>query len=291
MARPVEHGWGVGGGLRLPPGGIGTYSAPSTARSSILRRRRQNRRKGLGVLLLWWIPLELALVGLVTWGIDTGVRILADPETFPITNLRVVGDLHHVDQTTLERVTSPSANGGFLQVDIREVRQAALSLPWVDDAHVRRIWPDTLRILITEQVPVARWRSGGLVNARGEIFSPDPTSYPEVLPELGGPQGHSADMLEHFQRLNKAFLPLKLTLTTLQIDDRRAWSFTLNNGIQVLLGKNDLENRLARLLRIYPRALASQADRIGRVDLRYSNGFAVGWKSFPPQDKSHVQKI
>jgi len=243
-----------------------------------LFRRRQNRRRGLKVVLLWWIPLELALVALVTWGLDTGVRMLADPMTLPVNEVRVVGTLHHLDPTILEQLVIPAATGGFLRVDILEVRKAAVTLPWVDDAHVRRLWPDTLRINVVEQVPVARWVAGGLVNRRGEVFTPDPSTYPEGLPSLNGTEGSSADMLDHLHRLDRVFAPIKLTVTALQVDERRAWTLTLNNGIQLLLGKNDIDNRLARFLRVYPSALASQSERIGRVDLRYSNGFAVGWK-------------
>ncbi|CAK0760524.1 Cell division protein FtsQ [Gammaproteobacteria bacterium] len=257
----------------------GAYSpAPSARKSWKLFRRRQNRRRGLKIVLLWWIPLELALVALVTWGLDTGIRMLADPMTLPVNEVRVVGALKHLDSALLEQAVIPAATGGFLRVDILEVRKAAMALPWVDDAHVRRLWPDTLRVTVVEQVPVARWGAGGLVNGRGEVFTPDPATYPEGLPNLNGAQGSSADMLGHLRRLDQVFASLKLSVTALQIDERRAWTITLSNGIQLLLGKNDLDNRLARFLRVYPSALASQAERIGRVDLRYSNGFAVGWK-------------
>ncbi|CAK0779501.1 Cell division protein FtsQ [Gammaproteobacteria bacterium] len=257
----------------------GIYAPPPPVRKSWNPfRRRQNRRRGLKVILLWWIPLELALVALVTWGLDTGVRMLADPMTLPVTEVRVVGELRHLDPSILEQATIPVATGGFLRVDIREVRQAAVALPWVEEAHVRRLWPDTLRITVIEQVPAARWVAGGLVNGRGEIFTPDPSTYPEGLPSLEGPEGSATDMLGHLRRLNHVFESLKLTVTALQVDQRRAWTITLSNGIQLLLGKKDLDNRLARFMRVYPSALASQAERIGRIDLRYSNGFAVGWK-------------
>ncbi|CAK0750550.1 cell division protein FtsQ [Gammaproteobacteria bacterium] len=241
-------------------------------------QRRRNRRRGFRVILFWWIPLELALVALVTWGLDTGVRMLADPMTLPVKDVKVLGKLHYLNPNTLEEVIIPVATGGFLRVDIREVRKAALTLPWVEDAHVRRLWPDTLRVTVTEQVPVARWMAGGLINGRGELFTPDPSTYPDNLPTLGGTQGTTADMLDHLHRLDQAFAPFKLTVTTLQVDERRAWTITLSNGIQLLLGKKDLDNRLARFLHVYPSALGSQAERIARVDLRYSNGFAVGWK-------------
>jgi cell division protein FtsQ len=227
---------------------------------------------------VWWIPLELALVAVVTWGLSTGVQLLANPMTLPVKTVRVVGDLHHVNSMDLEQALASVATGGFLGVNVHEVRKAAVALPWVEDAQVRRVWPDTLRITVVEQVPVARWTAGGLINGHGEVFTPDPSTYPADLPELGGPQGSAAGMLGHLHRLDRVVAPLNLTVTALHVDERRAWTITLSNGIQLLLGKNDLDNRLARFLRVYPSALAAQADYIKHIDLRYSNGFAVGWK-------------
>ncbi len=249
--------------------------------------RRKNRRRGWKISFLWWVPLELALVGAVVWGLDTGLRMLANPMTFPVKDVRVVGDLHHVDSSLLEQTIIPVATGGFLRVDLRDVRKAAMALPWVDDANVRRLWPDTLRITVVEQVPVARWMPsgipGGLINMRGEVFSPDSATYPTGLPTLDGPKEAAFDMLGHLHRLNQVFAPLQLHVTALTVDERRAWIITLNNGIRLLLGAKEADSRLARFIRVYPSALASQADRIGRVDLRYSNGFAVGWSSMPPK--------
>ncbi len=245
-----------------------------------LFRTRQNRRRGWQgtSLWLWWVPFELALVAVVVWGLDTGWRLLADPMTFPVKDVRIIGELHHIDSEALARVVVPVATGGFLRVDLREVRKAAMTMPWVNEAHVRRIWPDTLRVAVVEQVPVARWVGGGLGNERGVIFMPDPATYPVELPNLDGAEGSAVDMLGHLRRLNQVFAPVGLHVTALTVDARRAWTITLNNGIRLLLGARDLDNRLARFIRVYPSALASQADRILRIDLRYSNGFAVGWK-------------
>ena len=270
---------------------IGIYpSAPSARKTKTwnplrdLFQRRKNRHRGWKWIRLWWVPLELVLVALVVWGLDTGWQLLADPMTLPVKDVRVVGDLHHVSSEVLRGVLLPVATGGFLRVDLMAVRRAAVTLPWVEDAQVRRLWPDTLRVTVIEQIPVARWLvvggggGGGLLNDRGEIFTPDPSTYPEGLPTLEGVEGSAIDMLGHLRRLDHDLARIQLSVTGLTVDNRRAWVITLNNGMRLLLGTKDLENRLARFIQVYPSALASQAGRIVRVDLRYSNGFAVGWK-------------
>ncbi|HCB13375.1 MAG TPA: cell division protein FtsQ, partial [Gammaproteobacteria bacterium] len=47
----------------------------------------------------------------------------------------------------------------------------------------------------------------------------------------------------------------------------------------VYVGREQFEQRLQRLVQLYPRILSAQIDRIAVVDLRYGNGFVVRWKT------------
>jgi len=44
------------------------------------------------------------------------------------------------------------------------------------------------------------------------------------------------------------------------------------------VGRAAPEARLRRLVAAWPAALAGRAGRVARVDLRYTNGFAVRWR-------------
>ena len=41
------------------------------------------------------------------------------------------------------------------------------------------------------------------------------------------------------------------------------------------LGREDMQQRLARFVEVYPYSLAALQDKVKYVDLRYRNGFAV----------------
>jgi cell division protein FtsQ len=71
-------------------------------------------------------------------------------------------------------------------------------------------------------------------------------------------------------------------LRALVQDERRAWHLLLGNGIPVDVGRGNLDARVARLSRVYPKVLAPRAVHIRRIDLRYTNGFAVAWKRSSP---------
>jgi len=59
------------------------------------------------------------------------------------------------------------------------------------------------------------------------------------------------------------------------VSARRAWSLRIDTGTTLELGRNDLENRLARFVQNYERAAQYLGRRVDYVDLRYRNGFAV----------------
>lgn len=218
--------------------------------------------------------LALTLAILAAWGI----AVLRDPNTLPLKTVRIEGAFTHVSQQELQQAVTGAVNGGFLTVNVAAIRAAAKRLPWVRDATVRRVWPDTLRVNVVEQAPVANWGEQGLVNADGEIFTPPAASFPPNLPELRGPQETAPAVLAQYRAMSKTLAPLGLRIARLELDERRAWRATLDNGMELMLGRADAYARLLRFAQVYHGLLAAQAPRVARVDLRYSNGLAVRFK-------------
>jgi cell division protein FtsQ len=215
--------------------------------------------------------LAAALLAGATWGIIT----LRDPATLPIRAVKVEGRFTHVTAQALQQAVADAATGGFLSVDVDAIRRAALSLPWVHSVAVQRVWPDTLRLTVTEQIAVARWGEQGLINSDGDVFIPDPSSFPPGLPELRGPAGTEDAVLSQYRAMNQALAPLKLRITRLELDERRAWRLTMEGGMELMLGREQAEARLQRFINIYPALQAAEPPGIARVDMRYSNGFAL----------------
>ena len=232
-------------------------------------------RRLLGALVLFG-----GLGSLLGWG---GWE-MAQPDTLPIRAVQVKGEFRYLDQAELHAALGGPASGGFFNVDVRAVKQAAESLPWVDRASVRRIWPDTLRVTVVEQVPMARWRGDegdtALVNVRGELFAPAGVNAPELatLPLFHAPDGAAETVAARYQRLSAPLAELGLSVRELGFDQRRAWRLRLDNGVQLLLGRGGGEMVLERFVTAWPLALAARSEAIERVDLRYTNGFAVRWK-------------
>jgi cell division protein FtsQ len=75
-----------------------------------------------------------------------------------------------------------------------------------------------------------------------------------------------------------------LSLAALRLDARGAVSIVLVTGQVIKLGNRDLDARLERLFTVAAPTLADELGRVDYIDLRYTNGFAVGWQSTAPPD-------
>jgi cell division protein FtsQ len=225
-------------------------------------------RRLLGGALL--ISVVGGFLGFTVWQ-------LAQPNTLPIQQVQVKGEFVYLDQQGLYKAVGDLASAGFFNVDVRAVKQAAEAMPWVDSASVRRIWPDTLRIDIREQIPLARWQGGGMVNRHGEVVLVEAQQALADLPMFSGSAGTAKMLAQRYQSLSASLAKVELGVVALSLNERRAWRVTLNNGVQLLLGKTTPDSQLLRFVAAYKDVLAEKVEKIHSVDLRYTNGFAVRW--------------
>ena len=175
----------------------------------------------------------------------------------------------------MQTLVGGALHGGFFQIDVQRLRLGLLREPWVREASVQRVWPDTVRVIITEQVPAARWGSDALLNIEASVFRPARGSIPPGLVRLDGPAGSEREVLATFRSLAPRLRTLGLELVRLRLSDRGAWSFRLADRTRVILGRDRLQERLDRFERAYRAGLADVWSTIAAVDLRYTNGFAV----------------
>nr|MBO2488907.1 cell division protein FtsQ [Gammaproteobacteria bacterium] len=198
----------------------------------------------------------------------------------PIERVELVGQFQRVAPVQLETVVAPFRGSGFLSVDLEAMRKAVESIPWIDRVRIERRWPNTVRVAITEHVPAARWGEDGLMNTRGELFLQGARHIPPELPQLIGPPGTEAQVAKLYLDTYPRLLAVGLRLARVELDPRGAWSLTMSNGVEVRLGRQDVPARLERFIQVASPLVAARSGEVRYVDLRYSNGFSVGWN--PP---------
>lgn len=189
-------------------------------------------------------------------------------------------ELRYVSTPSLRLSALRRVSGSFFTVDLDAVRAGFEAVPWVRRATVRRIWPNRLVVTIEEHRPFALWGDGRLMNTYGELFTANLAEAEEEgeLPELSGPAGTQLAVLSRYEELSRWLSPLGLAPRSLALSQRHAWSVRLNDGTQLLLGRDQglpIEARVNRWVKVYPRVVGRFDRPADVIDLRYPNGFAV----------------
>jgi cell division protein FtsQ len=200
----------------------------------------------------------------------------------PISAITIEAPFQRVSALQIEEAISSELRHGFLSANLSFIQRNIVSLPWIDQANVARRWPDVLEITVTEQVPAAIWGERGLLNTRGELFVKNARHIPAELPRLSGPKDRSADVALRYLEVRKNLIPLGLDVRRVHLDARGAWDMTLSNGIDVRLGRRDVAQRTDLFLDVVANIVSSREKDIDFVDMRYSNGFTIGWKGDGP---------
>ncbi|MCC5861654.1 MAG: cell division protein FtsQ/DivIB [Gammaproteobacteria bacterium] len=244
------------------------------------RRRREPRPLPLPRLprpqirIDWRIPAWLLGLGATAWLVFEAAVLTLDQ---PIRAIEIEGSFHRVSALEVEAELVGDIGRGFFSADLRGMQTRLETAPWVDTAQVRRRWPDTLTVRVVEQVPAARWGEAGLLNVRGELFVEQARHLPPELPKLAGPDGAQGLVAERYLRLREQLFELGWQVVEVEMDARGAWRLMLDSGVEVRLGRRDVDARIERFLAAAGGVLAPRMAEISYVDMRYSNGFSVGW--------------
>jgi cell division protein FtsQ len=191
---------------------------------------------------------------------------------FPIREVKVDGQLAHVNREQIKLIVAKHLKGNFFTLDLIKTRDAFEKLPWARNVSVRRRWPDKLDVVIEEHQALARWGNIALVNTHGELFQ---AATDADLPVFFGPGDGVMEVTKNYgdysQILNKA--DIKIAQVTLS--PRRAWEIKTNKGLLIALGRTDMDIRLNKFAAAYKSTLSPLNVKVAYADLRYPNGFAV----------------
>ncbi len=240
-------------------------------------RKRLPRPSLSGLKRLAW---PLLLLGLGFGAYELGQRLLPYADQ-PIAQVNVQGDLQYVSRAAVAAKVAPFIHSSFFSVDLASMRSELEQMPWIAEAEVRRVWPDQVLIRLEEQLPVARWGDEALLNNQGQAFAAGEAGGYAHLPQLWGPQRAQQQIMQQYQMLSQLLRPLEFTVARLELRERGSWFLTTGQGLELLLGRDHVVEKLRRFVSVYEKALKEHNTNIARVDLRYPNGLAVAWREQP----------
>jgi cell division protein FtsQ len=214
--------------------------------------------------------LTLLVGGLatLTWALDRPVRVIS-----------MDGSFQRVSPGQIEKAIAPFSQAGFMSADLDGIQRAVEALPWVERARIQRRWPNSLHVTVIEQTAAARWGESGLLNTRGELFVRSATHVPAELPRLSGPDGTQSQVAQRYLSVQGRMLEAGMRIAALRLDERGAWEMDLDSGVTVRLGRREVDERIERFIHTASQVISHRLNEVTYVDMRYSNGFAIGWRN------------
>jgi cell division protein FtsQ len=200
--------------------------------------------------------------------------ILARAAGFGIEQVTISGlaELHESEVLAAGGI-SPKLSLPF--TDVSDIRARLEAMPLVQEAAVRKLYPNEITITLTERKPFALWQS------RGEVFvvASDGTVIDRMsderflnLPFVVG-EGANLRVKEYAALLDKAGAVRSRIRAGMLINGRR-WTLKLDNGLDIRLPQEDTEQALARLEALERSSRIIAKDLIA-IDLRLPDRVVV----------------
>jgi cell division protein FtsQ len=199
---------------------------------------------------------------------------LANAAGFRIARVAINGR-KNLTQDEVLAIGGITGRRSLLFLDAAEVRDKLKATPWVADATVLKLYPDTIQIELTERAAFALWQQNGTVSVisdKGIVlqpYAPGPfRSLPLVVGK--GAETRAKDFLDQLAKYPSIRSQVKAII---YVSERR-WNLRMADGVDVRLPENDLEGALATLTKLDRDEKLFSRD-ITAVDLRLPDRLTV----------------
>ncbi|WP_274534002.1 MULTISPECIES: cell division protein FtsQ [unclassified Ensifer] len=193
---------------------------------------------------------------------------------FAIEDVKVSGndqtsEIDILQQLGLDGTTS------LVALDIAEARRLIAEMPWVQGVTVRKVYPGTIEVSLTERQAFGIWQHGSdlsLIERSGSVIAPLRDNKFASLPLFVGRDAETAaaDFYDEFSRWPEIRSRVKAFV---RVAGRR-WDLRLDNGIVVKLPEHDVARAMRVLFDMESQHQLLERD-IAAVDLRLEDRTTV----------------
>jgi cell division protein FtsQ len=191
---------------------------------------------------------------------------------FGINDVKISGEQETSELTILEKL---DIAGSLVGYDIAAAQKQLTELPWVEKASVRKFYPGTLSVAVTERQPFALWQRDGkvmLIDREGTPIVPlDESRFAKLPLMVGGGANQTAHTLLA-DLLKEPAIAGQMRAAVLVAD--RRWDLYLDNGVTVKLPEKHVREALALLVKLDREKQLLSRD-VAIVDLRLPDRVTV----------------
>ena len=215
----------------------------------------------------------VAVIGMTLFGIW---RSGQSQHLFALKTLQIQSRFERLSAEQIRAAIKSEVTAGFFGLDLTATRAQLKALPWVAQVEVRKRWPDTVLIRLSERNATARWRADALLDAKGDVFRVSGVGAMHGLVHLSGPDSRRLELVQFHQTSEPVLRNLSLHLTHARFSKRGALTLKLSDGSKIILGREQQMLRWQRFVDNLPTLRAkNQGLRLLEIDLRYTNGLAA----------------
>ena len=229
------------------------------------------------------LVLECVFVVVLLMGIAASIyaiyQRLSQQNFFPLKRVIIQEPLRYGDMREVSEIIRNHHQRDLLHMDVTLLADEMQRLDWIAKASVYKRWPDAVEVKLEERVPVVRWGGRAFLDASGEPFSIPDNDKLRELATIHGPDGYEKQVLQYWHDIAPWLGARQLQLQQLSLDQRLVWHAELENGLDVILGRDQLNDRLKKLAVVNDKVIKPYHRYIEAIDLRYHDGFSGRWKA------------
>lgn len=238
--------------------------------------------------------LSLLLLILVIFAGRQSWELLKRSNWFPLETIHIRGLVNIPNQVAIGAMETPKGTN-LLAIDPETIRTRLQTLPWIHSVRVKRIFPSTLTVTLSEKSAVGLSRQGERLMVLDEYGMPiktfekgDPLLLPVITPLPGS---HQAEQTVKLLNLLDKQAWIKDQISEAVGTPGDGWTLYTRKGVKLLLS-NRAEQELSLLHRLQKRYKILDL-RIRQVELRIANRIAIRPESVPEPprpDKSDLKR-
>jgi cell division protein FtsQ len=241
----------------------------------VLRRLDWRLPPRIGLKSLAALFLATAVAGVVSGGHGTAVvSAVTAWSGFAIENVKITGQSETSEVDVLDSLQLGSFPS-LLTFDVEAAKARVESLPWVAQATLRKLFPDTLEIAVVEREPYALWQHGGalsLIDDTGKVIADAFSDRYAALPRVVGPL--AAEKATAYAALIESFPSIARRTRAGVLVSGERWTLVLDNGMQLMLPAAEPEKALAAIAEL-DRDHAVLSREIAALDFRLPDRMTV----------------